>query len=389
LQRISNLKEELYYLRLKTEELSSISEKNSLKFKEMDLIQEKVTDDEKKLLRQEQNISTLNREMENLKSGLKVSDERNDFIERKLELMSKEIESMKERLLRIQGIGLKAMEILEEEKPSFRMPKIPRIKSKFIIKKPSKRTWLIAIIMFLITLVIFLLFNYPNILTMVVSKINISINMSENITRILLMENKTNITENISENIPLNITDNTTANETVIEVKNETSNESAEERTVPENITGEKQVLSQYELKELNRRNELCILRYECKEIKGKYYYDCYYSLNDKECHCFVGEKTDCNETGVEALQEKYDILLPVKRGLKNTYAKLSSFSTKTFAKIFVFAGLYKNYFIIALALLLIAFLFLNYKEEIFDFFTEVEEETPEKKIQRKKNRKS
>ncbi|MGB9748772.1 MAG: hypothetical protein ACP5H9_01855 [Candidatus Woesearchaeota archaeon] len=396
-QRVSNLKENLYSLRLKLEELSSISEKNSIKLKEMNIIQKKVADNEKRAVKHEQNIRMLKRDLENLKSSLKVSEERNDFLERKINLMGQEIESIKENLLRVQGIGLKTMEILEEKKPSFRMPKLPRITKKFAIKKPSKQTWLIAILLFLFTLVLFLIFNYPSILTMVISKLNISINMSENITKISWLENRTNITENISEHIApniANITANLTANETLNETYNESANESAEEKINVENLTIENHVLSEKELKELDIKKELCILRYECREINGKYYYDCYYSSDDKKCHCFIGEQSYCNETGVEFLKEKYDVFLPLKNFLKNIYAKSSSFFSiffsklsKTFLSIFVFIGSYRNYFIIALLLLLILFLFLNYKEEIFDFFTEVEEETPKNKSQKKKKR--
>lgn len=401
LQRLSNLRENLYSLSLKIEELSSISEKNSAKLKEIDLIQEKITNNEKRAFKHEQNIRLLKRNLENLKSNLQISEEKNDFLERKIELMSKEIESIKEKVLRVQGIGLKTMEILEEKKPYFRMPELPKITKKFVIKKPSKKTWLITIMLFLLTLIIFLIFNYPNLLTIVVSKLNISLNISENITQISWFENKTNmtanitenmtkITENISENITANITTNITYNITenltqnlsANETTNLTTNISEEvisaENLSAENLTEKKPELSE---KELIRRNELCILRYECRETKNKFYYDCYYGVEDGECHCFIGDYSDCDEKMVEILREKYDVLLPLKRFLRSVYSKASLFLSNAFSYTFFFIGFYKNYFIIALLLLFIVLLFLNYKEEIFDFFTEVEEETPDKSI--------
>ncbi|MEM2121555.1 MAG: hypothetical protein QXU20_02785, partial [Candidatus Woesearchaeota archaeon] len=356
LQRLNNLKENLYLLRLKTEDLLSISEKNASKLREIDLINEKLLRNETKTIKQEQNIKTLKRDLEKIKSELKISEEKNDFLERKIDLMNKEIESIKDRLLRVQSIGLKTMEIIEEKKPFFKIPKIIKAPKRFIIKKPSKRTWIIAILLFLITLVFFLFFNYPNLLTTVISKLNISINLTENIT--------SNITENITSNMT-NVT-----NESSLALINLT------------NITKKKLNLSE---KELNKLNELCILKYECKEIKGKYYYECYYSINDDQCHCFIGEYSDCNNKTVEMLKEKYDIFLPIKRFFKNTYSRIISFTSTTFSKIFIFIGIYRNYFIIALVILLLIFLFLNYREEIFDFFTEVEEE--ETKVQKKRKK--
>ena len=386
--KIINLKKELSKVYFELDELKKLSKKNYLRIRENEKLSIDIGKVEVKTNKLEKKIVKLSKNLEVVRSLFDAEEHRNNIIESKIDSLSKEITALNARLDNLENISFPGL------------TKVLRGKKR--ISKPSTTTYIVIGMLFLLTFALLLAINYPQLLTHILPKsvqknisgfIGITNITPENLSKVSNISNITNMTiTNVSEGVVIkNLTKNLTANKTRNITNITKGNVSEGKAQIETNLTVQitqtktpKKVEKVISGEELEKKNELCILKYECKRIANKYFYDCYYSVEDNKCHCFKGSFEDCDIKKLSELKEKYNKFSKLKESFDIFKRRI----IYAYSKIAFFTFIYKGYIIVSLFGVFVLLLLLSFKTQIINFFTEEVEEEPTVKKSEGKARK-